>query len=268
MKRTKVLAGLLVSGACLGMIPGNAIAGEEKPTADLTVSSLSQYVWRGFALSKDSVVIQPSMTVGYKGLAANVWANLDTDPYSATTDEPNNWTETDFTLSYDWTMGPVGFSAGYIYYGLDSAEDTQEFYLSAALDSLLSPTITLYRDTDNLAGWYVTLGVAHSFSVTGKLTLDLGAQVGYLDADEASSYGEVNGGIESSTDAYSGLHDGLLSASMTIPVNEYLSVTPELYYSFPLTSDASDLIEVRNQGLINDADDSYIYGGVSVSLGF
>jgi hypothetical protein len=58
-----------------------AMAEEESPSADASVGFYSQYIWRGFELSKDSIVIQPSLSVGYKGFAANLWANLDTDLY-------------------------------------------------------------------------------------------------------------------------------------------------------------------------------------------
>jgi len=40
---------------------------EDRPTANVSVDVLSQYIWRGYALSKDSAVIQPSVTVSYKG---------------------------------------------------------------------------------------------------------------------------------------------------------------------------------------------------------
>ncbi len=264
----KVTSGCLCGAVCLGMLAGTAVAEEEKPTADLSVSALSQYIWRGFAFGKDSMVLQPSMTVGYKGFSANVWGNLDTDKYTSSTVDENNWTETDYTLAYDWTMGKIGFSAGYIYYGLDGDYDTQELYLSASYDCLLAPTLTIYRDIDHLPGWYTTLGVSHSFAFKGDISLDLGAQISYLSADNASSYGEVVGGTESSTEEYSGFHDGLLSAAVSIPVGKYFAVSPEVYYSFPLSSDASDLLDVRNQSVIDDKDDSFIYGGVTVSMSF
>ena len=52
--------------ALVSILP--AVAEDEKPTADLSVSVLSAYIWRGQELSKDSAVVQPSMTVGYGGL--------------------------------------------------------------------------------------------------------------------------------------------------------------------------------------------------------
>jgi hypothetical protein len=261
--RKKITAAAL--GICiLASTSGVVFAEEDKPTADLTVAALSKYVWRGQEFSKDSVVIQPSMTVGYKGFSANLWGNLDTDLYD-TTSESSNWTETDLTLSYDRSFGAVGVTAGYIFYGLDGANDSQEIFVSASLDTLLAPTLSVYRDYDNYAGWYVTLGVSHSFPITADLNLDLGAQVGYLEADEASTYGEVISGAESETEAYSALHDGTLSASMSFPVNEYISVTPSLTYVFPLSSEASDLMELRSK---NGTDDSFLYGGVSFSMAF
>lgn len=268
-KRMKLQIALLGTCICLGLAGTPALA-DDKPTADLSVAATSQYIWRGFELSQDSVVLQPSMTVGYKGFSANVWGNLDTDLYtqSPTT---NSWTETDFTLSYDFSLGPVGMTVGYIYYGLDGAQDTQEAFVSASFDTMLSPTVSVYRDYDNLAGWYATLGISHSLPVKGDIALDLGAQVGYLSADDASSYGEIVNGAASTTEEYSALHDGLLSASVTIPVNEYVSITPGINFSFPLSSDASDRIEVSSidyNGTLGTGDESFVYGGVSVSLAF
>lgn len=258
----KLTTSIALGAVCLSLGAGTAFAEEEKPTADLTVGAYSQYIWRGFEFSQDSIVLQPSITVGYKGFSANLWGNLDTDYYATDTNEFN---ETDLTLAYDWDMGPVAMTAGYIYYSLDSVPDTQEVFLSASLDTLLSPTLTVYRDYDNLAGWYVTLGVSHSVPLTGDIALDLGAQISYLSADEGSSYGEVKNGVEDSTDSYSALHDGTLSASVTVPVAQYITVTPSVSYIFPLSSDASDLMEVRS---VDGNDDNFFVGGVSVSLSF
>ena len=56
-------------------------AAEEKPTGDFTVAAMSRYIWRGYELSRNSIVVQPSATIGYKGFSANIWGNLDTRPY-------------------------------------------------------------------------------------------------------------------------------------------------------------------------------------------
>ena len=77
----------------------------EKPTWNVQTDILSQYVWRGIALSRNSVVVQPSLTGTYKGIAINVWNNFDLreqNPYSLTrpNDKKAHWNETDLTFSY------------------------------------------------------------------------------------------------------------------------------------------------------------------------
>jgi len=257
---------------CTGLAASTTWAEEEKPTADLSVSALSKYVWRGFELSKDSIVLQPSMTVGYKGFGFNLWGNLDTDlhdSFGGDDQDSSSWTETDMTISYDASCSFADYGVGYIYYGLDGLEDTQEVYVSATLKTLLSPALAIYRDFSNLPGWYLTLGVSHSFAINEKLNLDLGAQVSYLYSDDDSSYSEMtrdaNGDWVATGDAYRDFHDGRLSASMSFPVGEYFSVTPEIYYSFPLSSEAQDLLESTS---VNGEDSDFVYGGVTLSMSF
>src|SRR5210317_1074823 len=83
-----------------------AMAEEETPSADASVGIYSKYVWRGIDWSEDSLVIQPSLSVSYKGFGANLWANLDTDDPVG---ESNLWSETDFTLSYDGAYDKLGY---------------------------------------------------------------------------------------------------------------------------------------------------------------
>jgi hypothetical protein len=109
-----------------GIFIGNVFAEEEKPTGDVTVGAFSQYIWRGQELSQDSIVIQPSMTIGYKGFSVNLWGNFDSDYYAK---ESADWNETDLTLRYTKTIGNFGLSAGYIYYSLDGLDDSQEVFM-------------------------------------------------------------------------------------------------------------------------------------------
>jgi hypothetical protein len=52
---------------------------------------------------------------------------------------------------------------------------------------------------------------------------------------------------------------------MTFPLGEYFSITPEIYYSFPLDSDAEDVIEAAS---VNGKDSDFVYGGVTLSMSF
>ncbi len=253
--RSKVAETVIVATIMLTMTGATTCFAEESApaamtespySADLSIGVYSQYIWRGFELSKDSAVIQPSMTIAYDGFAFNLWGNLDTDQEGL---DEGNWNETDMTLSYDGSAGMVGYGVGLIYYALDGADDTMELYGSVSLSTILSPTLAIYRDFDNYPGWYATLGVSHSFSFTDEIALDLGAQVGYLDDDND----------------YSEFHDGQLSASISIPLTENVTLTPELYYSFALSSEAEDLIESAS---FDGDDSSFIYGGISLSFAF
>ena len=227
----------------------------EAPTASADLSVLSKYVWRGYELSDDSLVLQPSVTVGYKGFALNLWGNLDSDLVGT---DKAEWTETDMTLSYDWALGPVSMGVGYIYYALDNANDTKEVYLSAGLDVLLSPTLTIYRDISEFPGWYLNLGISHSFQLPHDISLDLSGSVGYYYSDD-DDFVEVG-----TTKKYKNLHDGLISAGLTIPVGKYITVSPAVSYSFPLSSKADDLL--KDASYSNDS--SFLYGGVTLSIAF
>ena len=253
MKFKKIIVTTVATTLFLGGAALSASAEEEMPSADLSVSLLSKYVWRGYELSNDSIVIQPSMTVGYKGFGFNLWGNLDTDQDEELFGtDGGNWNETDMTLSYDGSAGMVGYSIGYIYYGLDGAADSQELYAGVSLDTIAAPSLTIYRDFDEYEGWYVNLAVGHSFPITDAISLDIGGHVSYLMADDAETLADPN----DPTDEYSDFHDGLVSISATIPITELLAITPELYYSFPLGSDADEII------------DDHIYGGVTLSMAF
>jgi uncharacterized protein (TIGR02001 family) len=248
LSRTKkLITGITAAALILAAGLPAAMAEEEAPSADASIGFYSKYVWRGFELSNDSMVIQPSLTTSYKGFSANLWANLDTDLDGT---DSHKWNETDFTLSYDGAYDKLGYGVGWIYYALDGVDDTQEFYGTVSYDVLLSPSLTIYYDTDSFAGaWYVDLSIGHSIAINENLSLDLGLSLSYLDDN----------------DSYNALHNGLVSASMSFPVGEYISITPELYYSFPLSGDAEDYIADAS---FSGTDDSFVYGGVSASFSF
>jgi hypothetical protein len=270
--------GLVVAGV-LAIPVSPLFAAEEKPTGDLTVSALSQYVWRGYEMSRNSVVIQPSMTMGYKGFSANIWGNLDTKPYSPTDKSyTSTWNETDFTLSYTKTLGLFNIGGGYAYYGLASPNrdiadpnDSQEIFASVGLNTLLSPTLTIYKEIDHYRNWYFQLGVSHIFELSKMASLKLAAQASYLLSTDADAYAKYDGNAAATTDKFSNFHDGLVSASLPVKVTDHITVTPLLSYAFPLTGDAKD--EMKGRGMKGTAspaerDSSVLFGGVSVGFSF
>lgn len=238
----------------------------DRPTVSSDLGLFTKYIWRGFELSDDSFVIQPSITAGYKGFSVNLWGNwdLDLDDRDPTTEDKKKWNETDLTLSYDRSFGPVGLGVGYIYYALDGIDDSEELYVSAALDILLSPTLTIYREIAHTPSWYINFGISHSIELPQGMSLDLGGSLSYYHYDDDSIV-EVDNLLNPTTKKYQNFHDGLLSAGLTIPFKKYFSVTPMIAYSFPLTDEADDFLTSSNS-FSNDSD--FFYGGISVSMAF
>ena len=280
--RTKTLwiIVLLISGL-LTISAAPLFAEEEKPTGDATVSVLSQYVWRGYELSRNSIVIQPSMTIGYKGFSANLWGNLDARPYYNGTDPDKRyssaWNETDITLSYSKTLGLFNLGGGYIYYGLgalnpDAAKrlDSQEIFATVGLNTILSPTLTVYKEIDHYRNWYFLLGVSHMFEFNKMISLKLSATASYLLSTDETTYPKFDGNALPTSERFSNFHDGNLSVSLPIKATSYITLTPTVSYVFPLSDDAKN--EMKGFALSgktpSDRDSSYIYGGLTVSFTF
>ena len=257
---TFVLSLMLIFGSV------NVWAGEEdKPTASADVGVFSKYIWRGYELSNDSIMIQPSATVGYKGFSINLWGNLDTklDDGDPTTSDKKEWTETDLTLAYERSFGMIGLGVGYIYYGLDGVDDSEEVYLSVGMDILLSPTLTIYREIAHLPGWYLNLGISHSFDLPKGMSLDLAGTVGYYYSDD-DDFVEIDDNLNATTEKYQNFHDGIISAGLTIPISEYFSFNPMIAYSFPLSDEADNLL--TSSSFSNDS--CFIFGSATLSIAF
>lgn len=253
---------------------------EEKPTLDFTTYFLSKYVWRGYENTKNSLVVQPSLTAAYKGFSAALWGNLDTSPYSTGPQSySSTWTETDLTLAYAKTIGIVNAGVGYIYYGLGAAypggtkpPDSQEVYASVGLNKLLTPTLTVYKEVDHYHQWYFQLGVSHVFEFSKTVSLKLAASGSYLKSESATptdplniGYPKFNDNHAATSDKFNNFHDGLVSASLPIVVAKYVTLTPTISYSFPLSSDAKNEIEARSK---NGKDASFLYGGLGLTFAF
>jgi hypothetical protein len=254
--------------------PSPAPAEEEKPTGELSVSGLTAYIWRGYENTRNSVVIQPSLTVGYKGFSANIWGNLDTQPYSQTNvTNSSAWTETDYTLSYTKTIGIVNAGVGYIYYGLGAANagaakpvDSQEVYVTAGLNTLLSPTLTAYKEIDHYHQYYFLLGVSHTVEFNKTVSLKVGASASYLLSDYADA---TQYNIKATNDKFSNFHDGVVTVSLPINLVKYITVAPTVSYSFPLSGDANNEIKARGKKANPaDNDSSFVYGGLTFDISF
>jgi hypothetical protein len=252
---------------------------EDKVTGEVDLSILSAYIWRGYEQTRNSVVVQPSATVSYKGFSVNVWGNLDTKPYSATNANYGaKYTETDYTVSYSKKFGILQVTPGYIYYALGAPFtggtaplDSQELFVTLGLDTILSPTLTVYKEIDHYHQWYFLLGASHTIEFNKMISLKLAASASYLISTDETTYAKFDSNALPTTDKYSNFHDGTVSASLPIAVYKTLSVTPTISYVFPLCTDAKYEMQGRGlQGAANPSDrnSSYLYGGVTASFTF
>ena len=251
-----VLALLITCAAITGVVP--TVKAETETAGYASADFMSNYVWRGQKLS-NSWVLQPSVGITYGAFDANIWANYDSDQYETDSSDSGHgeFTETDVTVSYSLAMDKWSFTGGYIYYALDGANDTQEVFVSAGYDTLLSPSLSLYYDYDEGKGAFVVASIGHTVDVTQTLALNLGAAASYNINNEVMGYDEDG-------DDFSNFYNGELSASLDIPITEALTLSPKGAYSFPLSSDAEDAIKA----ISDDGDKDIFYGGISLALNF
>ncbi len=244
-----------------------AFAEEDKPTCNTDLTVYSKYVWRGYELSKDSIVIFPSMTVGYKGFDMNVWGDFDTDYEGDNTgNNGTEWWETDWVLTYSNSLDVAGtalnWTLGWIYYDVDGA-DNEEVFAVLGLDVLLSPEISVWKGIEyGDDSWYYKLALSHSFPLDNGWSIDVGAWGSYMSIEGWA----IDGGD------YDELHDSTIWAGLNIPVNDWCTITPSINYSFPLSSDAEDVIEREsfdfNHVTMSGGDSDWVYGGVNVNISF
>ena len=235
---------------------GSLYAEEIKTSGYASADVMSNYVWRGQKLS-NSWVIQPSVGITYGVFGANIWANYDSDAKIDEGDGHGEFNETDITLNYSRSIDKITLTAGYIYYALNNANDTQELYLSAGYDTLLSPTLTLYYDYDEGNGAFLVASISHSFEVSKDIALNLGASASYNINNKVM-------GFDKDGKDFSNFYNAEISSSLNIPVYKAITVTPKFAYSFPLSNDAKEAIKK----ISDDGDRDIFYGGINLTLSF
>ncbi|GBE04388.1 bacterial protein of unknown function [bacterium BMS3Abin10] len=236
----------------VGVSIGSVYAEGPEVSGSASVDVMSNYVWRGLKLS-NAYVVQPSVGITYGGFGANLWANWDSDWMDS-----GEHTETDLTLNYSFSVDKLSFDTGYIYYALEgSPNDTQEVYMSAGFDVVLSPALTVYYDFEEGHGAFIVASVGHSFELPEGVTFDVGASASF-NAENLVM------GTDADGEAFSDFYNADLSASLSIPISDEVSVAPMIAYTFPLSDDAENAIEMFS----DDSDSTTVYGGINATLSF
>jgi len=242
-----------------------SVYAEDKVTGSASIGLFNRYIFRGYEIGSKSVVIQPDLSVSYKGFSLTLWGNIDTNEHPTQSFSPDNeghksFNETDLTLSYTYRIERLSLTGGYIYYGTKYTAETEELFISATYDMLLKPTLSIYRDINEYGGTYLNLSVAHSVPIIKDITLDLGASAGYFAGSDdywrtyESSTGDYTG------KKYSAFHDGMLKACLTIPIGKDLSIQPVVQYWFPLSSKAKKTVDGNSYNHNGKLDDTFVTG--------
>jgi len=225
---------------------------EAPPAKDWSVGVsadlVSRYVWRGILINEDPVV-QPSATLTWKGLSLNVWQSWDT------TDQLNHRgkvQETDYTLSYSKTVldGKLTLSGGAILYTFPDAGvfNTTELFAAATVNTLLSPTIAVYKDIDESRGLYINPSISHTITINDKANVVLKASVGWGDAKNNGFYlGSAGGEVA----------DYGLSAQLNYSVTSAFVVSPYIKFSDFIDG---DIRTARSAGSSNGKSEQLVVG--------
>lgn len=256
MTASKIRAYVLIGLGCLAVSAISMQAGEIPVAVEVGADVFTKYVWRGQLLTDDPV-IQPSVTASWKGLSLNMWGSVDATDINEGPGDEYRFQEVDYTLSYGFapTKG-LDLEAGFITYTFPGtgAYTTEEVYGSACLSSVpLAPTLAVYYDVDEVDGFYVNLGISHTFDLADKLGLTLGAGIGWADSDYNQAYFGVND---------SAFGDVSATAELAYAITENASVALRLGYT--------DFVDsgIRDGADAVYGDSSNLVAGVGFTLGF
>jgi len=141
-------------------------------SVDTTAAVYSAYMFRGVNLY-DGMSFQPSIQPHYDmgelgRLSGLLWFHLSADGH----EDPDKFFEMDDALTYDISVGKFTFSAGHYWYTYPNSSDhlrgTNEVFGSVAIDTMLSPSFTVYHDYRLFDYEYYELNLSHTFEKTGE----------------------------------------------------------------------------------------------------
>ena len=227
-----VLVGLLLLVVSLCSTASAAV----EVSGDAYVGVYSQYLWRGFDLSGSMPVAQGGVDVSAGNFTVSYWTNLQLRNDLGEGFDAGEATETDIIIDYSRDINDlVSISVGNCFYQLEGMEDTNEAYLALSLNTLLSPSLSVYYDWDKAeeAGLFYTLAVGHELAINDAVALSLGALVGY---NQSSDY---------SVGDYDDFHNYELSAAVDYALNEQVSVNASFIFSEGISDDARDAIDAE-----------------------
>lgn len=153
----------------------------------------------------------------------------------------------DITLSYEGSVGRLGFSAGYIY----TTEDTESNRGSVLLGLENYSKNTLHNIEER--PWYVTVGLSHSFQLNNEFAIGIGSKAVLF----------------TNTPDDENIANKAVAMSLNLPVSYkgFITVTPEFQWSHSLHAEQDTRNDIDN---FLDPEDGHnaFYGGMSISFSY
>ncbi|MEO8505643.1 MAG: hypothetical protein ABI609_17235 [Acidobacteriota bacterium] len=162
--------------------PAEPVAPEKAWSLDLGADYASRYLFRGVSLLGDKHVLDPHAHFGIGNFGVYYYGYFGDIP-----DTHDKYQEADFGADYTVALGEkVSLTVGAVTYQYNKSAqndigffNTYEFYGILSFDTLLTPTVTFYRDVDKVEGGYLSVGISHGFTLTPKVSLNLSGSVGF-----------------------------------------------------------------------------------------
>lgn len=275
MQRANVVGvALVTAGALIGATGAHAQA-----TLGADLDLFSSYVWRGISLTNKPVA-QPTLYVTFPAGSAEVtvggWASIDIGKYDDLADDISesggssgfNFAEFNPFAEVSLGVGKATLTGGvtaYVYpndesapndfFLLTSDANTVELYGKVGFDAPLSPELSIYYDLDKIKGAYIEGAVSHSLPASDKVSVDLGAVVGF-------SAGQGLPDDPLSDESANFFEDGFthLDLSAGVPFTAgALSITPVIH----LQLSGDEITKITSPSNLDK--DVKLWGGVSLS---
>src|SRR3974390_2355099 len=171
MARSNVLwcvTALMVSAATMAWAEeketvDNGAPDQDKVAVGMTADFFSKYIWRGQDIV-DNWVLQPSASVGYKGLTGSIWGNMD---LTGEVVGGGRFNEVDFTLDYSHKLpglDVLGYSVGVIHYDFVHTHSpaTSEAYAGLTASVPLTRGVRWFHDFEQIHGNYIQFSLGHT----------------------------------------------------------------------------------------------------------
>jgi hypothetical protein len=236
MWRTWII--LLLFSLVMSHVPSDA--------AEVTVSldMVSAYVFRGITYN-DGPCLQPYLETAAGDITFALWANFDLNEYEYV--KAGDFSEVDFTLAYQRTLGMFDLSAGVMQFLFPEAgphTNTRELFGSAstALFGGVGGSVYVGYDIDEIEDIYTSMLLLYNLPVRTP-AVAISFSVGYV-------------GKNTSTGHAAGFHEYAVTCRGSTPIARNVELTVHATYT-----DGLDQHALPEQ-------DIEIFGGLSIACSF